>query len=144
MDTRCVSDDNCLSGSKCFEGLPGHCNAFFMEHPELTPTARPTDPTSAPSTAAPVTKAPTVREDPRNMRFCGASFDTTKCSFETHCPDGNECKDGETCFTIPRCNVHDMTLSPTLKPTSSPVLPRDHISYGKFCGYTVTDAVIHW
>ena len=34
-----------------------------MLYPDLVPTARPTDPTSTPTTAAPVTEAPIDRND---------------------------------------------------------------------------------
>ena len=226
FETNCVSDDNCPTGSKCFEELPDQCNAFFIEHPELRPTERPTDPTMSPSTmqpvsksptnyynprnmrfcgltwdtticsldthcpddecpsgmmcftmlhcnihdisfaptnnptlppfvrpteptlspstAAPISKAPTIRDDPRNMRFCGVQLDKTVCSRQKHCPDGNECKTGETCFTIPGCNIHDMADEPTNNPTlSSPILPRDHTSNAMFCGKDITDALIN-
>ncbi len=80
---------------------------------------------------------------PRNVRFCGLTWDTVTCSIESHCPTGLECKDGEFCFTTEGCNAHDMTMTPstqpmtmtpTVQPSPSPTLPRNHTSYFKFCG----------
>ena len=74
------------------------------------------------------------------MRFCGLTWDTVTCSIESHCPTGKECKNGEICFTKEGCNAHDMTMVPTIQPSSttqpspSPTLPRNHTSYFKFCG----------
>jgi len=155
LKTHCVSDDSCPAGASCFENLPGHCNAFYMEHPEFKPeTNQPTlpiptsDPTfskapsSTPTTSAPVTKSPTVRDDPRNKRFCGTAWDKVVCSLESHCPTGLECQGGEICFTKYLCNVHDLTETPIFSPSSSPIQPRDHTSYLKFCGTTVAAAVL--
>lgn len=70
------------------------------------------------------------------------TWDKTICSLDKHCPEGTECENGEMCYTIPRCNVHDLTTSPTPNPTQSPIFNREHISHMKFCGTDVTDAVI--
>jgi len=80
---------------------------------------------------------------PRNLRFCGVSWDKTICSLDKHCPEGTECENGEMCYTLPRCNVHDLTKKPTPNPTQSPIFNREHHSHMKFCGEDVTDAVIN-
>ncbi|KAL7538582.1 hypothetical protein ACHAXR_008658 [Thalassiosira sp. AJA248-18] len=149
LRTRCMTDNNCPNGALCFEDLPGHCNAFYLKHPELRPTNTPTrspmkptpsrSPTPAPS-ASPSTHPPTRRMDPRNMMFCGTGWDKVVCSQETHCPTGTECKNGEICYTKYQCNAVDFTKNPTHNPTTSPILPYDHPSYYKFCGTTFRDA----
>lgn len=78
-----------------------------------------------------------------NMRFCGKAWDKITCSIESHCPAGTECKNGEICFTKWQCNVQDLTMTPTGTPSFSPILPRDHTAYFKFCGKTSTDAVMN-
>jgi len=134
LKTHCAEDGDCPSGAKCFEDLPEQCNSFYMEYPEFRPTVRPTgrpttprptDPTRRPTarpSASPTTRAPTRRDDPRNMRFCGNTWNTVTCSLDTHCPLSTECTNGQTCFTIQRCNVHDLTAEPTPKPSSAPMV----------------------
>lgn len=83
---------------------------------------------------------------PRNVRFCGLTWDTVTCSIESHCPTGSECKNGEICFTKDDCNAYDMTRAPTIQPSSTihpsstPTLPRNHPSYFRFCGRTLSHA----
>ena len=77
------------------------------------------------------------------MRFCGTAWERVECLISAHCPQGDECGPGEICFTKYQCNFHDLTEEPTPSPTLSPILPRDHTTYLKFCGKTPADAVVN-
>ena len=72
---------------------------------------------------------------PLSVRFCGKSWNTVVCSKESHCPIGNECPEGELCFTAAHCNIYDYTDEPTPNPTPLPT------SASKFCGRTVVEAI---
>ena len=103
-------DDKCPDGQTCYSDTSCYNDIGLV-------------PTSSPTTNAPSTKPPTVRDDPVNFRYCGKTWASTECSIEGHCPTGLECKDDEVCYTIQRCNVHDLSRKPTqhpTDPTSSP------------------------
>ncbi|KAL7548088.1 hypothetical protein ACHAWF_011370 [Thalassiosira exigua] len=156
--TFCESDDDCAAGATCFEDLPEECNAFYMEHPELRktprPTMRPTDPvptdsptrpvptrspTRAPA-ASPTTQGPTRYLDPKNFMFCGGTWDTVECKEENHCPTGLECTGNQVCFRRPQCNIVDLT-GPSASPSSSPISVSDDPANYRFCGATFFDAI---
>ena len=104
-------DDKCPDGQTCYSETTCYNDIGLII------------PTSSPTTNAPSTKPPTVRDDPVNFRYCGKTWASTECSIEGHCPTGLECKDDEVCYTIQRCNVHDLSRKPTqhpTDPTSSP------------------------
>lgn len=125
LRTTCASNDDCISGAYCFGGLPERCNAFYLQFPNLRPTMRPTGPTESPTpfpSVRPTTRTPTRKDDPINTRFCGTAWDRVRCVQENHCPWGNECTNGQICFTVYLCNIHDITPSPTRKPTPEPIV----------------------
>jgi len=111
----CWGDDEneCPPGDGCFGDTGCYNDAGLV-------------PTPFPTTYPPTTRTPTVREDPSNYRFCGKAWDSTPCTLEAHCPTGLECVDGEICYTKQRCNVHDLTITPTISPSVSPTIPHDH------------------
>ena len=126
--TWCLGEDDiCPDGQTCYSETTCYNDIGLV-------------PTSSPTTNAPSTKPPTVRDDPVNFRYCGKTWASTECSLEGHCPTGLECKNDEVCYTIQRCNVHDLTRKPTQHPTQSPILPYNHTSYTSFCGKSYNHA----
>ncbi|KAL9183180.1 hypothetical protein ACHAXT_004967 [Thalassiosira profunda] len=114
-------EDDCPRGEQCFGSTVCYNDVGLV-------------PSMSPTTGAPTTRRPTARSDPINHRFCGQTWTTARCTVEDFCPNGDECKPGESCFTVQRCHIHDLTPQPSYSPTLAPSLPHDHPSYYQYCG----------
>jgi len=82
-------------------------------------------PTTSPSSQDDVKTATPTRHPVEVLlpkQFCGKTWASISCSKEAWCPVGNECQDGEQCFTNERCNIRGGTL----RPTPPPVTPQTY------------------
>lgn len=117
FETHCPSGNNedCPKGQSCHGGLPNPCNIVDLWE-KLKNAGKP---------SPPPTRPPVNKDDPRNTKFCGRSWELAEsnCSLDTHCPD-DQCPPGSVCYGGVGCSAFDMTTeptrAPTMKPTNSP------------------------
>ncbi|KAL7553435.1 hypothetical protein ACHAWF_016718 [Thalassiosira exigua] len=115
VETHCPSglNEDCPKGQSCHGGIM-QCNIFHLSMAGyfkvldlILQAERANTPSRDP------TPAPISGDDPKNNKFCGASWTTAteNCSLRTHCPN-DVCPDGLRCY--------EMTGSPTVEPTDAP------------------------